>query len=481
MNALSERFAALGEPYAAGYFASPDRGRFYRCAMGFAAWLDAVTPEGYDGGSFFPVRNWYDAPRRMRPQLSFTWGLYGQPLPDTDCEAALQAERALCPFEANRHTVAGWCYTHSVPNYARVMEEGLWAYLDRVRKMRDADMREGLEELILAADRFRARCAAYLRTTDAPEALIRALERVPMEPPRDIYEALVCRHFVYCLDGCDNPGRIDWDLLPFWKGEDITDLLRELFVLIDRTGGYSGSVGPEYNPLTAMCLRAVKGLRRPSLELRVTPDMPEALWDLAEDDILCGTTNPCLYNEAGYDAALHRFYPDMPREDYLRWSGAGCTELTLEGLCHSGSLEAGMHLPLIFTDALRRDLESCGDFGAFYAAFLKRYRREWRETESLLQKAHRERAEFRPHPVRTLLTDDCIDRECDFNAGGARYNWSVVNFAGLVNVTDSLLAVKTLVFDEKKYTAADFIALLDAQDPHFLADCRACPHLGAGD
>ena len=135
----------------------------------------------------------------------------------------------------------------------------------------------------------------------------------------------------------------------------------------------------------------------------------------------------------------------------------------------------------ILSDTLREDLGTCPDWPAFYEAFLARYRREWRETEALLQKAHRERALYRPHPVRTLLTDDCIDRERDFNAGGPRYNWSVINFAGLANVTDSLLAVRTLVYEEKRYGAADFIRLLDEREPRFLAACRACPLLGAGD
>ena len=41
--------------------------------------------------------------------------------------------------------------------------------------------------------------------------------------------------------------------------------------------------------------------------------------------------------------------------------------------------------------------------------------------------------------MRTFLIDDCIDTGVEYNNGGARYNWSIINFAGLINVIDSLL------------------------------------------
>ena len=59
--------------------------------------------------------------------------------------------------------------------------------------------------------------------------------------------------------------------------------------------------------------------------------------------------------------------------------------------------------------------------------------------------------------MRSLLIDDCIARGIEYNAGGARYNWSVVNVAGLSNVIDSLAAVR----DWKK---AQKLAKKDKQD-----------------
>ena len=46
-----------------------------------------------------------------------------------------------------------------------------------------------------------------------------------------------------------------------------------------------------------------------------------------------------------------------------------------------------------------------------------------------------------PHLARTLFTRDCVAKGLHFDAGGARYNWSVVSYHGLANAADSLMAV----------------------------------------
>ena len=51
-------------------------------------------------------------------------------------------------------------------------------------------------------------------------------------------------------------------------------------------------------------------------------------------------------------------------------------------------------------------------------------------------------AQYRPQLIRTLFVDDCIDRNREFNAGGARYYGSIVNVAGLTDAANSLAAMR---------------------------------------
>ncbi|WP_026840392.1 trans-4-hydroxy-L-proline dehydratase [Citrifermentans bremense] len=67
-----------------------------------------------------------------------------------------------------------------------------------------------------------------------------------------------------------------------------------------------------------------------------------------------------------------------------------------------------------------------------------------------------------PAPFLSVLTDDCISRGMDYNAGGARYNNSFIQGVGIGSITDSLSAIKEHVFQEKAVSLPDLVAKLDA-------------------
>ncbi|MCF7709410.1 MAG: glycyl radical protein [Verrucomicrobia bacterium] len=52
-----------------------------------------------------------------------------------------------------------------------------------------------------------------------------------------------------------------------------------------------------------------------------------------------------------------------------------------------------------------------------------------------------------PAPFLSVLIDDCIAKGTDYNAGGARYNNTYVQFVGLGSLTDSFSVLKKLCFD----------------------------------
>lgn len=311
----------------------------------------------------------------------------------------------------------------------------------------------------------------------------RCATSAPFLPARNLTEALIGWNFLYYVDGCDNPGRLDAGLLPFDDGtpqETLEDYLRAFFANVDQVDGWSAAIGPKCSRITLACLRAIHGMRRPSIELRVTEDTPDDVWQAAAEAIATGCGNPSLYHERGYQEGLHRLFPEIPAEDLHRFNGGGCTETMLAGLSNVGSLDAGINLPLILSRTMREKLPHCPDFEGFYQALLADIRRDVSATLQGVNRYRQERARVRPQPVRTLLIDDCIDRGLDFNAGGARYNWSVINLAGVVNCADALVALKETVYSGK-WTAGAFLAGLERGDAALLAAIRRCPHYGADD
>ncbi len=79
-------------------------------------------------------------------------------------------------------------------------------------------------------------------------------------------------------------------------------------------------------------------------------------------------------------------------------------------------------------------------------------------------------AEHAPAPYLSLLIDDCIAEGVDYNAGGARYNTSYIQGVGTGTLTDSLAAIKHMVFDARKLSMDDLLAAL-ARD---FADAEPC-------
>ncbi|MGL4365568.1 MAG: trans-4-hydroxy-L-proline dehydratase [Cetobacterium sp.] len=78
-------------------------------------------------------------------------------------------------------------------------------------------------------------------------------------------------------------------------------------------------------------------------------------------------------------------------------------------------------------------------------------------------------AKYMPVPFLSIITNDCISRGKDYNAGGARYNTTYVQGVGIGTITDSLAAIKYNVYDEKNFTMEE---LMNALNNNFEGSAR---------
>ena len=62
-------------------------------------------------------------------------------------------------------------------------------------------------------------------------------------------------------------------------------------------------------------------------------------------------------------------------------------------------------------------------------------------------------ARYMPVPFLSVITNDCIARGRDYNAGGARYNTSYIQGVGIGTITDSLAAIKKYVLRARRRDA----------------------------
>lgn len=496
--------ANLGENYAAGFLELPEAPPVVRWSRAVRRRLAGMQPAPYEGTRLYPCGAQRNPGRDavLAPSYSFTWSfnraeldrrLEGADAPARDAWQTLRREMDAVEKQLSQpaipHTVGGNGYTHSIPNYGRVIREGLDSYEQRVRaglEQGPSDFLLGMLDVLAGVRAWRDHLVAELdrtRPADAEAAfrrqrLLDALRHVPFRPARNFYEAVVAYNFIFYLDGCDNPGRVDFELEPFYQrdlAEGVTcfaeaeSLLDEFWRNVDANSGWSATIGgcdevgrAAYGDLTLACLRAARGKRRPNLQLRIRRDMPDEVWEETLHTVATGTGLPALHNEEEFLRSLREADLDIAEADLAYMNGGGCTETMIHGRSNVGSLDAGINLPLVLVGTLERTLPEAKSFAEVLDAYRADLRRTVADIVAYVNRDQEQKSRWRPQPVRSLLTDDCIERGIEFNAGGARYNWSVINIAGLANVVDSLAAVREVVFDRAELAGPELAAVLAA-------------------
>lgn len=93
-------------------------------------------------------------------------------------------------------------------------------------------------------------------------------------------------------------------------------------------------------------------------------------------------------------------------------------------------------------------------------------------------------AEMAPQPFQSVLTEGCVDKCVDITAGGSCCRTDPLAGGAIVNVADSLAAIKRAVFEDQSITMAQ---LIDALDKNFEGEQRIwkildrCPKFGNDD
>lgn len=467
---ILDKFKNIGEYGAAGMYEEPHKSLFYRKALGIRRFYENCELGVYNGEFLYPSGV---AATKMDIYPHYISGMTIRydAVSKKDRELAEIYSSEFCKYCSSvptEHTVAGNMYTHSMPNYERILKEGLLSYIPRIEKIKDDDMREGLLHIIEGIKNYIQRCTEYLQTVCADEKLINALKKVPLYPADNIYEAIVSWNFILYLDNCDNLGCVAAGLSPYYKGENVTEILENLYDNLNVNDGYSMALGVDYTPLTIQCLEASKGKRRPMIELFVNDDTPDEVWKKAFEVIRTNNGQPAFYNEKAIMEGLKAKFPVIKDEDIKKFCGGGCTETMLAGLSNVGSLDAGINLLLILQNVIYTKLVSSNTFNDFYNYYITEVMATVENVTTEISNSQRERAKYNPLPMRTLLVDDCIDNGFEFNNGGARYKWSIVNFAGMINVIDAMLVIRNFVFEEKLFDKQEFIDLLKSNNKEFL-------------
>lgn len=202
----------------------------------------------------------------------------------------------------------------------------------------------------------------------------------------------------------------------------------------------------------------------------------------------------------GQEVAMKRrlLHESGPIEDIRNQAVSGCVQSVIPGMT-DGAWEArfNMYKPLEFMLSNGVDFKSgksvgpaygdpceCKTWDEFYAQLIKYYE-YWeticRDISTLEWNVMRD---F-PCPLLSAVTYDCLARGMDVVDGGARYNWGDgICMSGNVDTTNSLAAIKKLVYDDKVITMAQLVeAVRDNWEGHEDIQnlCKKAPKYGNND
>ncbi|MBI5550669.1 MAG: pyruvate formate lyase family protein [Desulfobacterales bacterium] len=244
-----------------------------------------------------------------------------------------------------------------------------------------------------------------------------------------------------------------------------------------------GGVTPEgddaVNDMTYIFLKVTEmlGIRDPNVNARYNREKNSRsyLKRLCEVNVNTLST-PSIHNDEKVMASLAEF--DYPAAHLRDWSATGCVEPTLSGrhIGHTNcmmfnmvaalemALNNGRH-PLMRWDLGPRTGDIAQgdfkDFESFFNAFAQQLAFLADQTcqyNNFLGEAHQA---LRPTPFISALIEGPVVKGKDVTKGGALYNSSGTACIGLADITDSLMAVKKLVFEEKRISFAELLAAVN--------------------
>ncbi|MDC7228471.1 MAG: pyruvate formate lyase family protein [Spirochaetales bacterium] len=121
----------------------------------------------------------------------------------------------------------------------------------------------------------------------------------------------------------------------------------------------------------------------------------------------------------------------------------------------------GIHLLKIFERVIP-SLPEHNSFDSFYKTLLDELRSDVAITADETNRVDSMLPQISPTPVLSMTLEGCIKNGIDKTAGGTKYNFTGFIGGGLVNIVDSLAAIKKHVFDEKNVSAKTLTKALKA-------------------
>lgn len=328
---------------------------------------------------------------------------------------------------------------------------------------------------------------------------------VPAKPPRTFYEALQSFWFIHLAGLVESgamgmsPGRFDQYMYPFYQRDkeegkitreeaiELLECLRIKFSEIQRVasraweglssgglfqnmilGGITPKGDDASNELSHLLIESAITMQtvQPTLSIRYNDKVSEDFLLKGIELVKTGIGMPAWFNDS---VAIPHFlsYTKASLEEARDYAMGGCSEMQLPGNRYGinipGFVNEAKCLELALNDGVdpvsgrqigiksgsveKMDFEQLVEAYKKHQAYALSLQADfW----NLVMGVHRETA---PLIYCSVLTDDCIEKGLAMDDGGVRYKDApTLLISGMINVANSLAAIKKCVFEDQIFT-----------------------------
>ena len=369
--------------------------------------------------------------------------------------------------------------SHTSPDWDRILTLGIPGLLAEAEKHHGENLSPFTESTVLACRAFRDFAFRFARVAEREgrHDLAEILSSLAVRPPETLREALqlaILYWHVQEIEGewVRSMGIFDRQYAPFLErdiavGRLTEDAAEELLVRFFAFfhaeskgrdagtaicfGGYlPGDDGHDgCNRLTRLAWRAFRklGTPTPKFSLRVNPDTPPEMLRFAAECIQEGKNAMVFANEPVIRKAFLRHGKD--KADLANFVPIGCYEPAIMGKELSCTMTCDFNLakpaedlfaapsfvPRSYEEVETRYFATLGDNLREALDIAREWEMAWRD--------------INPSPILSATMADCMARGRDVSAFGTKYATSGVMCAGLATAVDTLLAIRTLVFEKR--------------------------------
>lgn len=407
---------------------------------------------------------------------------------------------------------------HISPGWQFLLREGVTGILHIAAEKLGGDCDETARDFYLAVQRvyeaflrFIGRLSQQARKTaqehpeaaDRMEKLAACLRTLQAGPPQTFYEALELAYLFHQFiefegEYVRSMGSFELNFGRFYEAdlaagriteEDARELIRFFWMKFYANtrgsgngknfyfGGLTDAETDNVGPLTYLALEVYYELNQPDpkLSIKFNHKSPERFKRLIARCLRDGRTNMVIVNDdETLEAIRKRGVSEKDSFDYLL---IGCYEPAIEGkevacnMCVKYNLAKPVELALFNgADPLTGekigvetgDSEQFASFDDFYAAFETQMAKQLRDVQGAIKSYERYWDRINPEPFISATFLPCLEKGRDISQQGPDYNNTGSMGGGLANAADSLMAIKKLVFDERRYTMAVLKTMLRA-------------------